>query len=86
MDFDFHGQIEDVDKDDEENPDSNEGEESEEISEKMGDLGNDPGDILDKNIWDPQEDEDQVGVVGGSGGCGWRIRWVWWKDYVGGCG
>ena len=60
MDLDFEGQVENVEQDDEENPkeDEDSGPE-EELTEKMGDLGNELGEELDRNIWDPQE-EDKV--------------------------
>ena len=61
MDFDFEGQVEDVEQDDKGNSleeDEDSGPE-EELTEKMGDLGNELGEELDKNIWNPQE-EDKV--------------------------
>ena len=62
MDFDFEGQVEDIEQDNEEDPGKDEeaGPE-EELTEKMGDLGNDLGEELDKNIWDPEE-EDKVSL------------------------
>ena len=63
MDFDFEGQVEDVNQDDEGNPEEEEDSEPEkELTEKMGDLGNELGEELDKNIWDPQE-EDKVFIL-----------------------
>lgn len=61
MDFDFEGQVEDIDQDDKENREENDDSGTEEeLTEKMGDLGNELGEELDKNIWDPQEDEVSV--------------------------
>ena len=58
MDFNFDGHFEDVPDNNGDNPDINEEEEPEEdLNEKMGDLGNDTGEILDKDIWAPEEEE-----------------------------
>ena len=63
MDFDFEGHVEDVDQDDEGNPEEEEDSgPEEELTEKMGDLGNELGEELDKSIWDPQE-EDKVFIL-----------------------
>ena len=63
MDFDFEGQVEDIDQDDKGNHEEDEDSgPEEELTEKMGDLGNELGEELDKNIWDPQK-EDEVSVL-----------------------